>query len=79
LTRHGLRVEAFVDLDPRKIGQMIHGAPVLSPVGFAKLPSDPETGPYVQVAVGSPGARAEIRDALEEIGRKEILDYRACA
>jgi glycosyltransferase involved in cell wall biosynthesis len=79
LTRHGLRVEAFVDLDPRKIGQMIQGAPVLSPVGFAKLPSDPETGPYVLVAVGSPGARAEIRDALEELGRSEILDYRACA
>jgi glycosyltransferase involved in cell wall biosynthesis len=79
LARQGLRVAAFVDLDPRKIGQTIHGAPVHSPDGFAKLPSDPERGPYVLVAVGSSGARAQIRDALREMRKREIVDYRVCA
>ncbi len=79
LVRQGLRVDAFVDLDPRKIGQMIHGAPVLSPAGFAELPRLPVEAPYVLVAVGSPGAREEIRQALDDLGRSEILDYRVCA
>jgi hypothetical protein len=79
LARQGLGVEAFVDLDPRKIGQSIHGAPVLSPDEFAELPSHGDSSPYVLVAVGSPGAREEIRDALGVAGRSEIRDYRVCA
>ncbi|MDE2676331.1 MAG: hypothetical protein OXI76_00335 [Gemmatimonadota bacterium] len=27
--RRGVRVQAFVEVDPRKIGRQIHGAPVL--------------------------------------------------
>lgn len=79
LSRQGLGVEAFVDLDPRKIGQSIHGAPVLSPGEFAAVRRQPEADPYVLVAVGSPGARGEIRRALDDLGRSEILDYRVCA
>ncbi|MCL7979105.1 MAG: glycosyltransferase [marine benthic group bacterium] len=79
LARQGLQVEAFVDLDPRKIGQSIHGAPVLSPAEFAGFRRQPGAGPYVLVAVGSPGARGEIRRALDDLGLSEILDYRVCA
>ena len=70
-------VEAFVDLDPRKIGQNIHGAIVLRPEdlpGFAA-----PARPYVLLAVGTPGARREIREALGGLGFREIEDYRAVA
>jgi glycosyltransferase involved in cell wall biosynthesis len=77
LIEQGLMVSSFVDLDRRKIGQEIHGAPVLDPAGFEALLQD--TDPYVLAAVGSPGARAEIREALDALGRREIDDYRMCA
>lgn len=77
LIRQGTEISAFVDLDPRKIGQEIHGAPVLDPAGFeARLRDD---DPYVLAAVGSPGARGVIRHALSLLGRREIHDYRVCA
>ena len=77
LLREGVSVQAFVDLDPRKVGQEIHGAPVLDPSGFRRLTE--RSNPYVLAAVGSPGARGEIRDALEALGRRELRDFRACA
>jgi FlaA1/EpsC-like NDP-sugar epimerase len=77
LIRQGTEVRAFVDLDPRKLGQEIHGAPVLSPEQFAE--ALPHSRSYVLAAVGSPGAREEIRNALIELGRREIEDFRMCA
>jgi glycosyltransferase involved in cell wall biosynthesis len=77
LLRQGSCVDAFVDLDPRKIGQEIHGAPVLNPEAFARRPAHPR--PYVLAAVGSPGARDDIRAALDARGFREIDDYRVCA
>jgi hypothetical protein len=77
LARQGRPVDAFVDLDPRKIGQEVHGAPVLDPEGFAALRR--RTHPYVLAAVGSPGARGEIRGALEALGCVELRDFRVCA
>jgi len=77
LLRQGRPVSAFVDLDIRKIGQEIHGAPVLDPTGFEALLKDDD--PYVLAAVGSPGARDEIRAALDALGRRDIHDYRVCA
>lgn len=69
-------ISAFVDLDPRKIGQIVHGVPVLDP-GELRARLSPET--YVLIAVGSPGARTEIRDALNAMGRRQIAQYRAVA
>ncbi len=71
-------IAAFIDLDPRKIGQMIHGAPVLDPSGLATVGSA-LSRPYVLAAVGSPGARGEIREALDRQGFVEIVDFRAVA
>lgn len=84
LIRQGTPVAAFVDLDPRKIGQTIHGAPVLSPDEFAARTTDAnrparERRPYVLAAVGSPGVRDEIRAALSHRGFEEIRDFRFCA
>ena len=77
LIRQGLHVAAFVDLDARKIGQEIHGAPVLDPAGFEGLLQNGD--PYVLAAVGSPGARDKIRAALTALGLRDIHDYRVCA
>jgi glycosyltransferase involved in cell wall biosynthesis len=76
--RQGLPVAAFVDLDPRKIGQVIHGAPVLSPEKFAAR-ARAEPRPFVIAAVGSPGVRDEIREALGRCGMAELSDFRFCA
>jgi glycosyltransferase involved in cell wall biosynthesis len=74
LIRQDIKPAAFIDLDPRKIGQEIHGAPVL---GANELDEVPDA--YFLIAVGTPGARDDIRDALEQSGRHEIADYRAIA
>lgn len=76
--RQGLSVAAFVDLDPRKIGQIIHDAPVLSPGEFA-AGSRTEPRPFVVAAVGSPGVREEIRKALVQCEMEELSDFRFCA
>jgi hypothetical protein len=77
LQRQGTPVAAFVDLDPRKIGQVIHDAPVLAPEGVEALLHDAH--PYVLAAVGSPGAREDIREALNAMNLIEIDDYRVCS
>jgi glycosyltransferase involved in cell wall biosynthesis len=74
MIRQGRDPAAFIDLDPRKIGQDIHGAPVLGPEEL-----DSVSDAYFLIAVGTPGARREIREALEEAGRVELDDYRAVA
>ncbi len=93
LADEGRTVAAFVDLDPRKIGQEIHGAPVIAPSGLwgggpgeagpagaapaGEVP--PPRRPYVLVAVGSPGARDQIRETLAASGLTELADFRAVA
>lgn len=59
-------VAAFVDLDPRKIGQEIHGAPVIHPSDV-----DRYRRTYILAAVGSAEGRLEIRAALQDAGFRE--------
>lgn len=70
LQRQDARVRAFVDLDPRKIGQIVHGAPVVSPRDVQAY-----RDALCVAAVGQPDARAEIRAALDELGWIETQDY----
>lgn len=74
LLEQGTRVRAFVDLDPRKIGQTIHGAPVIGPADVVR-----NRGALVLAAVGQPGARAEIRAELKRLGFEEMRDFCAVA
>ena len=74
LIRQDVPPAAFIDLDPRKIGQEIHGAPVLGADDLDEI-----SDAYFLVAVGTPGARQEIRDALDAASRTELADYRAVA
>jgi glycosyltransferase involved in cell wall biosynthesis len=67
-------VRAFVELDTRKIGQTIHGAPVIAPTGIAE-----HRASFAVAAVGLPNARDEIRTALTEAGWVEGRDFVAVA
>jgi glycosyltransferase involved in cell wall biosynthesis len=74
LLAEGLPLRAFVDLDPRKIGQTIHGAPVVAPEGVQSF-----RGGLCFAAVGQPGAREEIRQTLVGLGWSEMVDFVAVA
>lgn len=66
----GADLRGFFDIDPRKIGQDIYGAPVLDACEAAV-----RRDAYLLVAVGAPGARALIRSELAEAGLKEPDDF----
>jgi glycosyltransferase involved in cell wall biosynthesis len=65
---------AFVDLDPRKVGQEIYGARVMLPSEALGFPDA-----FSVAAVGKRGGRSEIREALEKGGRVETEDFVAVA
>ena len=74
LQAEGHTIAAFVDLDKRKIGQVIHGAPVIAPERI-----DAFRACYVVAAVGQPHARDEIRANLREAGWVEVDEFCAVA
>lgn len=64
----------FIDIDPRKIGRVLHGRPVVSPGHL------PPTGSAVIASyVGTRGARDSIRSELLRSGREEGVDFWICA
>mgnify|MGYP006301088825 CR=1 FL=1 len=74
LQAQGGTLAAFVDLDPRKIGQEIHGVPVLRPEEALGIPRA-----FSVAAVGKAGGRGEIREALRKGGKVELIDFVAVA
>jgi len=69
LKRAGLKILQYVDIAPTKIGGMVLGAPV---VGQEEL----REGEYCLVAVGTVGAREDIRGWLGRRGWREPGEYR---
>lgn len=70
LRGRGLEVALFVEVDPRKIGQRIHGAPVIEAQDL------PPPGRFpLLVAVGVEGARELIRGELTRQGWSEPWDF----
>lgn len=70
LEQHNVVIDAYVDIDPRRIGQRIHGRPVLSP--------DQLPGPgsrFILSYVGSRGAREDIRERLRTRAYREGKDF----
>lgn len=61
---------AFIDVDPKKIGQLIHGVPVIGPEALEEYPRA-----FVLAMVGSRGARDLIREKLKRQGKREGEDF----
>jgi glycosyltransferase involved in cell wall biosynthesis len=74
LFARGHRVAAFVEVDPRKLGRVVHGAPVVPVAGGARYP-----GALHLAAVGRPGARERIRAAAAHLGLADGRDLVAVA
>jgi glycosyltransferase involved in cell wall biosynthesis len=67
---------AIVEVHPRRLGQTIHGAPVLSPDALAASPELRRLPLIASVAGATP--RAQIRAALESLGYRDGTDF-VCA
>jgi len=74
LQSEGTRVAAFVELDPRKIGQEIHGAPVVDTASGLAI-----EGPLHLAAVGQAGARTRLEALLRGAGKVAVRDFVAVA
>lgn len=74
LAARGVRVARFIELNPRKVGQIIHDVPVVPPDALG----EPNEG-HLLLCVAAQGARAEIRQWLEPKGYLEGRDFTCLA
>lgn len=74
LATAGKAPAAIVELHPGRLGQIIHGAPVIPP---DQLPR--HRGLPILVSVAGMKARSEIREAMAELGFVERRDFVCCA
>jgi glycosyltransferase involved in cell wall biosynthesis len=72
LLRDGAPIEAFVDIDPEKIGGTMRGKPIIE---FDELRGMMGPDMVVLAAVGSRGARELIRQQLKNIGLREGWNF----
>lgn len=70
----GVEVPHVVELHPRRIGKVIHGARVIAPADLTAGMSELED-PFLLAAVGAQGARADIRGRLGDLGYTEGVEY----
>jgi glycosyltransferase involved in cell wall biosynthesis len=74
LRARGVEIRAFVEVDPKKLGTRLHGAPVIAVADVAGV------GPALHIAaVGQPGRRQAIRVAAAALGLVEGQDLVAVA
>jgi glycosyltransferase involved in cell wall biosynthesis len=74
LLRVGTPLAAFVDLDPRKLGKRIHGAPVVPAEQATAFP-----GALALGTVAGAEGRARVRETAAELGLVEGVDFVAVA
>jgi glycosyltransferase involved in cell wall biosynthesis len=79
LMNHGYKVAAWFELDPRKIGQTIYGAPVYSYNDLTALLAGPTKLPHILAGVGVKGARQIIRDLFLAHSLVETVDFTCVA
>jgi glycosyltransferase involved in cell wall biosynthesis len=72
LLRGGAPIEAFIDIDPEKIGGTLRERPIIDPDDLSMLMG---SDTIVLAAVGSRGARKLIRGRLNAIGLIEGREY----
>jgi hypothetical protein len=69
LEREKVRVGLWVDVDPRKIGRSLHGAPIVGPTDVSL------SGRKMLITVGTRGARQQVRDWAIASGFREGEDF----
>lgn len=70
LQKEGIQVACWVDVDPRKIGRDLHGAPVISHLEMIS-----GNGAKVLATVGTRGAREQLRKWAANAGFTEGKDF----
>jgi len=70
LTKHGRTPALIVDVHPGRIGNAIHGAPVVAPEALAARVDMPIVG-----SVAGAGPRAALRQTLGKMGYREGRDF----
>ncbi len=70
LLEHGKEPSHVVEVHPGRIGQVIHGAPVVPPSDVPTLPRLP-----ILVSVAGAGPRAKVREALAAMEFVEDVDF----
>jgi glycosyltransferase involved in cell wall biosynthesis len=74
LAAQGVPVDAYIDIDPLKIGRTRHGRPILPPEALLDWWRRFKN-PVVLAAVGARGARQLIRQRLVAMGLREAQDW----
>jgi hypothetical protein len=74
LVAAGTPLAAFVEVDPRKLGKRIHGAPVVPVERAGDFPGTLALG-----AVSGPEGRARVREVAGRLGLVEGTDFIAVA
>lgn len=69
LAADGIRVTQWLDIDPRKIGRTLHGAPVSRPEELQLA------GRKMLAAIGVRGAREQFRTVADKRGWQEGMDF----
>ncbi len=70
LCAHGVRITTYYDVDPRKIGHVVHGRPVLHREAIP-----PPSGAFLLSFVASRGADADIAAFLQARGHVQGRDF----
>ncbi len=70
LIQHGFAPQAWIDIDPRKIGNRVQGAWVVAPAWLRREPK-----PLVLVYVANHGARDLIAAQLQALGYRKGADF----
>jgi glycosyltransferase involved in cell wall biosynthesis len=75
LIEQNVEVEAFIEVDPKRIGGVKRGLPVLHFNEINEYTGKHDNSALIIGAVGARGARAEIRQALLDMGKEEGIDF----
>ena len=65
----GISVTSWVDVDPRRIGRVLHGSPVFGTNHLREIQDK------ILVAIGVRGAREQFRELIQPLSLKEGLDF----
>ncbi len=70
LLERGISIQAWIDIDPRKIGNRVQGIPVVEPEWLQR-----DNPPFVLGYVTNHGAREQIAEQLVQYGYQRGCDY----